>query len=286
MKKSIMASKGTPQQFAAALQNKIAELGGGVEDINSSTSITASSQLSIIRNELSFNELDDCIKDAAYIETGDGSYLVVIETEDGLSVQENGAGSFVSKSREDVLNHVLQSWGFNSVGAATSITAASESYKDTSGIMGIPGEIWTTAELSEYWKNEQMDDPVMSEYDSFESWYSDTVSQMELIDASTSIKASEGEDSQYIQELAQKAAQQASEDSGWSVTHNIAGGMISFVVSDGTQQLGTYIQPIGEIYPDWAELDDDVQQLASEILGQIEPNMDGGIDPEVGSPTL
>lgn len=138
MKKSIMASKGTPQQFAAALQNKIAELGGGVEDINSSTSITAS----------------------------------------------------------------------------------------------------------------------------------------------------EGEDSQYIQELAQKAAQQASEDSGWSVTHNIAGGMISFVVSDGTQQLGTYIQPIGEIYPDWAELDDDVQQLASEILNQIEPNMNGGIDPEVGSPTL
>lgn len=209
MKKSIMASKGTPQQFAAALQNKIAELGGGVEDINSSTSITA----------------------------------------------------------------------------------ASESYKDTSGIMGIPGEIWTTAELSEYWNNEQMDDPVMSEYDSFESWFSDTVSQMELIDASTNIEAaSEGDDSQYIQELAQKAAQQASEDSGWSVTHNIAGGMISFVVSDGTQQLGTYIQPVGEIYPDWAELDDDVQQLASEILGQVEPNMggmvDGSIDPEVGSPTL
>lgn len=219
MKKS-MASKGTPQQFAAALQNKIAELGGGIEDINSSTSITASSQLSIIRKELSFNELDDCIKDAAYIETGDGSYLVVIETEDGLSVQENGAGNFVPKSGEDVLNHVLQSWGFNSIKSATSITA------------------------------------------------------------------SEGEDSQYIQELAQKAAQQASEDSGWSVTHNIAGGMISFVVSDGTQQLGTYIQPIGEIYPDWAELDDDVQQLASEILGQIEPNINGGIDPEVGSPTL
>ena len=68
---------------------------------------------------------------------------------------------------------------------------AAESYKDIHGVMGTPGDIWTSAELRKYWKDEHMNDPVMSEYDSVDSWFRDTVSQMEPVNTSTSINAAE-----------------------------------------------------------------------------------------------
>lgn len=273
------------------------------------------------------------------------------------------------------------------VEACDTITASDETYVDHNGVMGEAGDTWTIQELRQYWDDEQMNDPVLSEYDSFDSWLDDTLSLMESVDSSTSISATtedstyydrfihtlmgdiesevhgevdgltfdtldselkvtvvhgeditefsvphedlsfdfdtisddvdyivktiketldsdifssasdvadavaelnvssakkidasvEGTDSQYIQELAQKAAHQASEDSGWSVTYSIVGGMISFVVSDGTHNIGKYIQLIGDIYPDWADLADDVQQLASKILSQVDADDDSAI---------
>lgn len=79
---------------------------------------------------------------------------------------------------------------------------AAESYKDIHGVMGTPGDIWTSAELRKYWKDEHMNDPVMSEYDSFDSWFRDTVSQLEPVNTSTSINATTDADTErYLHTL-------------------------------------------------------------------------------------
>lgn len=53
-------------------------------------------------------------------------------------------------------------------------------YIDVNGIMGERGDEWTISELRDYWDTEQANDPVMSEYPSFDSWLDETLSQMEL----------------------------------------------------------------------------------------------------------
>lgn len=69
------------------------------------------------------------------------------------------------------------------VEACDNITAASETtYIDDNGIMGEIGDTWTVSELRQYWDAEQMNDPVLSEYDSFDSWLEDTTSQMTEMD--------------------------------------------------------------------------------------------------------
>lgn len=103
----------------------------------------------------------------------------------------------------------------------------------------------------------------------------------------TSIKAASDSDNEnYVEELAKQAAKLASTDSGWNVTYNIAGDMICFTVSDDTRQVGTYIQPVEDIYADWSELEDDAQQLSSDILLSVDDKSSVDIDTDVGSPTL
>lgn len=103
----------------------------------------------------------------------------------------------------------------------------------------------------------------------------------------TSIKAASDSDNEnYVEELAKQTAELASTDSGWNVTYNIAGDMICFTVSDDTRQVGTYIQPVEDIYADWSELEDDAQQLSSDILLSVDDKSSVDIDPDVGSPTL
>lgn len=103
----------------------------------------------------------------------------------------------------------------------------------------------------------------------------------------TSIKAaSDSGDEDYVEELAKQAAELASTDSGWNITYNIAGDMICFTISDDTQQVGTYIQPVEDIYADWSELEDDAQQLSSDILLSVDDKSSVDIDLDVGSPTL
>lgn len=69
------------------------------------------------------------------------------------------------------------------VEACDKITASSETtYQDTNGVMGEIGDTWTVSELRQYWDAEHLDDPVLSEYDSFESWLEDTTREMIEID--------------------------------------------------------------------------------------------------------
>jgi hypothetical protein len=64
-----------------------------------------------------------------------------------------------------------------------------ESYKDTHMIMGGDGsEVYTDEDLRKIWNNSHTTDPSMKEYKSFDDWKSDTISQMEEINESKSIK--------------------------------------------------------------------------------------------------
>lgn len=70
-------------------------------------------------------------------------------------------------------------------------------YIDTSGIVGDFGEAWTVSQLRDYWNAESEYDPVLQGYDSFDSWLSDTISQMELVEESLSIKEDHEVDDDY-----------------------------------------------------------------------------------------
>lgn len=84
------------------------------------------------------------------------------------------------------------------VEACDKITAASDTvYQDTNGIMGEIGDTWTVSELRQYWDAEQMNDPVLSEYDSFESWLEDTTRQMTLIEGDEVVSAARDDDDTY-----------------------------------------------------------------------------------------
>ena len=69
------------------------------------------------------------------------------------------------------------------VEACDKITASTETtYIDDSGIMGEIGHTWTVSQLRQYWDAEHMNDLVLSEYDSFDSWLEDTTSNMTEMD--------------------------------------------------------------------------------------------------------
>lgn len=54
-----------------------------------------------------------------------------------------------------------------------------ESYEDTTGIMGTPGEIYTTGELRKIWEDNKYDDPSMISYKGdYNAWIKDTLAQM------------------------------------------------------------------------------------------------------------
>lgn len=180
MKRSI--AKGTPEQFLNRVQNRIAELGGDVEAcdaIVSSQEVEESDLLS------AFDNCDYEVIDAGY--SDDGSIIVSLNynvydidevaehlayclSDCGVEVADwntNGSNVFVFTPRDD----------------SEPITAASETtYVDDNGVMGEIGDTWTVSELRQYWDAEQMNDPVLSDYDSFESWLEDTTSQMTEMD--------------------------------------------------------------------------------------------------------
>ena len=57
-----------------------------------------------------------------------------------------------------------------------------ESYKDTTGVMGTPGEIYTDKDLKSYWDSEKDYDPVLKDYKgNYDKWLADTTSYMETI---------------------------------------------------------------------------------------------------------
>ena len=66
--------------------------------------------------------------------------------------------------------------------SATKVTC--NEYIDVDGMFGEPGAIITDDEMREYWDNEHDDDPVLSEYPDFESWWADTKQWLKLTDNS------------------------------------------------------------------------------------------------------
>lgn len=49
-----------------------------------------------------------------------------------------------------------------------------EKFKDVGGGFDADGEILTLGEIKEYWNDNNLGDPVLAEYDDFESWFRDT----------------------------------------------------------------------------------------------------------------
>lgn len=87
-----------------------------------------------------------------------------------------------SKGRPEQFLHLVQNKIAElggQVEGCDKITASQEAtYVDDNGIMGEPGATWTIRDLGTYWYNNYQDDPSMSNYDSFDSWLDDTISQM------------------------------------------------------------------------------------------------------------
>lgn len=79
-----------------------------------------------------------------------------------------------------------------------------DSYVDTQGHMGEPGDTWTRQELRDYWDREQLNDPSMSGYSSYEDWESDTLSYMEPITSIMNSAETNGQEvnNDYFSDLA------------------------------------------------------------------------------------
>ena len=81
---------------------------------------------------------------------------------------------------EDKINEL---GGYQSIGTAT--------YLDTNGLFGEPGAQYTEKDFKEYWDEAHDSDPVLMEYDNYEDWYEDTVSNMsEYVDSACGGKKS------------------------------------------------------------------------------------------------
>lgn len=51
-------------------------------------------------------------------------------------------------------------------------------YEDVDGGFGLVGEIYSLADIKEYWNESNIGDPVLESYTSFEKWWNDTRSWM------------------------------------------------------------------------------------------------------------
>ena len=49
-----------------------------------------------------------------------------------------------------------------------------ERYEDLEGAFGERGEIYSLADMKNYWNNNRYSDPVLEHYSSFDSWWRDT----------------------------------------------------------------------------------------------------------------
>lgn len=165
MKRNI--AKGTPEQFLNLVQNKIAELGGDVEACDTITSSHDVDQYDTTERYYVYDDNDNVVSDPFEYEEDAREFM-----------QANGHSQVkVHRYFYDEANK-LRPDGDPEV-VSTSIEASTETtYIDDSGIMGEIGDTWTVSELRQYWDAEQMNDPVLSDYDSFDSWLEDTTSQM------------------------------------------------------------------------------------------------------------
>lgn len=83
------------------------------------------------------------------------------------------------------------------INSSKSCNSSATRYLDKNGIMGVPGEEWTYKELAEYWYREQGNDPVLSEYDSFDTWIADTIDHMTPLDSSRKLNSANDPESPF-----------------------------------------------------------------------------------------
>lgn len=48
-------------------------------------------------------------------------------------------------------------------------------YEDVEGGFGEPGKVYSLAEIKEFWNKENMNDPVLADYPSYDLWWKDTM---------------------------------------------------------------------------------------------------------------
>lgn len=72
-------------------------------------------------------------------------------------------------------------------------SSRSDSYVDVDGVMGSRGDVWTVAELADYWNREQVNDLILSEYATYEDWLDDTLAAMRPLDSSRKVNSSRKE---------------------------------------------------------------------------------------------
>lgn len=77
-------------------------------------------------------------------------------------------------------------------------SSRSASYVDVDGILGSRGDIWTIAELADYWTREQANDPILSEYATYEDWLEDTLTMMRPVNSSRRKKLNSSVESQVL----------------------------------------------------------------------------------------
>lgn len=90
----------------------------------------------------------------------------------------------------------LNARGVYSTRSFNSAETSSDSYVDVDGILGSRGDIWTIAELADYWTREQANDPILSEYATYEDWLEDTLTMMRPVNSSRRKKLNSSVESQ------------------------------------------------------------------------------------------
>lgn len=90
----------------------------------------------------------------------------------------------------------LNARGVYSKKTKTNMNSASNQYVDVEGVLGTRGDIWTIAELADYWTREQANDPILSEYATYEDWLDDTLTMMRPVNSSRRKKLNSSVESQ------------------------------------------------------------------------------------------
>lgn len=169
---------GTPEQFEAALKHKIQELGGNIQDDVTSTIEIDDNKERYIHTLIGDiqSEFESTV-DSMKFDTTDDSLIIT-------AVLGNIVKEFTVPYSDlkfdwddiDVDTQYISNAIDEEFNSAESIQAAT--FKDYNGIMGDPGDTWTTEDLKAYWKANHSSDPVLNEYESMQSWLDDTIAML------------------------------------------------------------------------------------------------------------
>lgn len=170
------------------------------------------------------------------------------------------------------------------VAACSKVTAA-ETYQDVSGIMGEMGDTWTVKELREYWDREQMNDPVLSEYASFDDWLEDTLSQMTPMNDVEDITAAAEDDpthnDRFIHNLVGDIEDKLATEVDGLTFDTLENALSITVVRDG--EVTQFEVPFEDISFNFDKMDNDVAYIANTIRDSLDSFSSGSEVAEAGT---